>query len=229
MVAPDRLHPHRTAFLQPEGLLCEVFVRAGCSSPREANLDRVTPLVVGVSGIQWWRLVQEALVVDAEAFPEVPVLQSGSKQAQCAPRRRWWQRRRRRRKGGGVGVEGGRQGVRGEGVAAAHFNPALRPTSLPVPPPVAGRAGDVIHLLVGRVTEGDGGGRPWSPEAGRPQGGTGRGRWREKQRRGGRRRRKRRRGRQQRRKRRRTIAREGGGGGGRSRQGWWQGGGWMRR
>lgn len=79
--------------------------------------------------------------------------------------------------------------VGGEGVATASLPSALLPSPLLVPPPVLGRAGDVIHLLVRGVTEGRGGGRPRPPKAGGPQGEAGRGRGREKERGGGRRRR----------------------------------------
>lgn len=69
-------------------------------------------------------------------------------------------------------------------MAAADLAPALLAALTE-----AGRAGDVIHLLVRRVAHGGSGGRPRSPQAGGAQGETGGGRWREKERGGGRRRR----------------------------------------
>lgn len=67
-------------------------------------------------------------------------------------------------------------------MAAAGLPPALLPSSLLVSPPVAGRSGDVIHLLVRGVAEGRSRGRSGSPEAGRAQGETRGGRRRKEKR-----------------------------------------------
>lgn len=70
-----------------------------------------------------------------------------------------------RRRQRGDQIEGVRRGVRGQRVAAPCLASVFLYPSFCVPPPVASRAGNVIHLCVGWVREGNGGRSPGPAEA----------------------------------------------------------------